>query len=291
VADIAAAVEQVRPLMFAIAYRMLGSVSEAEDVVQEALLRLHRVEEPVESVEAYATTVTTRLAIDHLRSARLRREQYVGCWLPEPLVTSGEQVDPEALLERSDDISLALLVLLERLSPLERAVFLLRDVFGYEYSEIRRVVGKSEPNCRQLLHRARQRIQETGRRFEASASKRDELADGFFAACTGGDLHALEQFLAEDVAFYADGGGKAAAVPHPVQGRLQVARFVLGLVRHAEAHGWRIERVLVNGGPGARVLDGDDSLVAVLAIDAADGHVQALYNVLNPEKLRHLTSG
>ncbi len=283
--------EEHRDHLFGVAYRMLGSVSEAEDVVQDALLRLHRVDEPVDSLEAYATTVTTRLAIDQLRSARARREQYVGCWLPEPLVRSDDGVDPEALLERADDISLALLVLLERLSPLERAVFLLREAFGYEYRDISRVVGTSEANCRQLLHRAQQHLREAGHRFEPSPTKRKELADRFFAACTDGDLHALEQILAEDVAFYADGGGKAAAVPHPVHGRVQVARFVLGLVRHAVAHGWRIERVLVNGDPGARVRDEHGTLVAVLALNVADGQVRSLYNVLNPEKLRHVSLG
>jgi RNA polymerase sigma-70 factor (TIGR02957 family) len=291
VADVRTAVERLRPLMFSIAYRMLGSVVEAEDVVQEALLRLYRVDEPVGSLEAYATTVTTRLAIDRLRSARARREEYVGCWLPEPLVTAADDVDPEARLERADDISLALLVLLERLSPLERAVFLLRDVFGYEYRDIGRVVGRSDTSCRQLLHRAHRHLQEAGHRFEPSLSRRDQLADRFFAACADGDLHALEQILAEDVTFHADGGGKAPAVAHPVRGRVQVARFVLGLVRHAGTHGWRMQRVLVNGGPGAQVLDDHGTLVAVLAVHVADGQVRSLYNVLNPEKLGHVLSG
>ena len=288
-ADVAVAAERLRPLMFAIAYRMLGSVSEAEDVVQDALLRLHRVDEPVDSLDAYVTTVTTRLAIDHLRSARARREEYVGCWLPEPVVTSADETDPAALLERAHDVSLALLVLLERLSPLERAVFLLREVFGYEYRDIGRVVGKSEANCRQLLHRAQKHLQEAGHRFDPSATKRNELSDRFFAACTQGDLPALEQLLAEDVVFYADGGGKATAVRHPIHGRVQVARFVLGLVRHAVTHRWRMERVLVNGGPGFWVLDDQGALVAVLALDTAADQVRALYNVLNPEKLRHLS--
>jgi RNA polymerase sigma factor (sigma-70 family) len=169
VADAAAAAQRLRPLMFAIAYRMLGSVSEAEDVVQDALLRLYRVDEPVESLEAYATTVTTRLAIDRLRSARARREEYVGCWLPEPLVTSADTADPLTEIERADDVSLA---------PLERAVFLLREIFGYEYRDISRVVGKSDANCRQLLHRAREHLQQAGHRFNPSTTERDELATG-----------------------------------------------------------------------------------------------------------------
>ncbi len=287
-ADLAAAHQRLRPLMFAIAYRMLGSVSEAEDVVQDALLRMHGVEEPVESLEAYATTVTTRLAIDRLRSARVRREQYVGLWLPEPLVTSAEDDDPEARLERADDVSLAFLVLLERLSPVERAVFLLREAFGYDYDDISRVVGRSAAYCRQLLHRAREHLESSGHRFESPPARRDELADRFFAACADGDLAALEQILAEDVVFYADGGGKAAAAPQPVYGRLRVARFVLGLVRHATAHGWRIQRVLVNTGPGAQVLDDHGTVVAVLALQMADGQVRSLYNVVNPDKLRHV---
>jgi RNA polymerase sigma-70 factor (TIGR02957 family) len=287
VADLAAAHQRLRPLMFAIAYRMLGSVSEAEDVVQDALLRMHGVEEPVESLEAYATTVTTRLAIDRLRSARARRERYVGLWLPEPLVTSAEDDDPEARLERADDVSLAFLMLLERLSPVERAVFLLREAFGYDYDDISRVVGRSAAHCRQLLHRAREHLESSGHRFESSPAGRKELADRFFAACAEGDLAALEQILAEDVVFYADGGGKAAA-PQPVYGRLRVARFVLGLVRHATAHGWRIQRVLVNTGPGAQVLDDHGTVVAVLALQMADGQVRSLCNVVNPDKLRHV---
>ncbi len=286
--DLAADHEQLRPLMFAIAYRMLGSVTEAEDVVQDALLRLHRVDEPVNSLEAYATTVTTRLAIDRLRSARARREEYIGNWLPEPLVMSGDDIDPEALTERADDISMAFLVLLERLSPVERAVFLLREVFDYEYGDISRIVGRSEANCRQLLHRARKHLKESGHRFETAPAKRARLADRFFAACVNGDLEALEQILAEDVVFYADGGGKAAAVSHPVRGRVQVARFVIGLVRHAAAHRWRFERVLVNACPGARVVDDHGTVMAVLAVQVADGQVESLYNVVNPDKLHHV---
>ena len=287
-ADLAAAHERLRPLMFAIAYRMLGSATEAEDVVQDALLRLHRVEEPVNSLEAYATTVTTRLAIDRLRSARARREEYVGNWLPEPLVMSGDDIDPQALLERADDISMAFLVLLERLSPVERAVFLLREVFDYGYADISRIVGRPEANCRQLLHRAREHLKESGHRFETTPAERDQLADRFFTACADGDLEALQQILAEDAVFYADGGGKAAAVSRPVRGRVQVARFLMGLVRHAAAHRWRFERVLVNACPGARVLDDHGNVVAVLAVHVADGQVESLYNVVNPDKLHHL---
>ncbi len=287
-ADLAAAHQRLRPLMFSIAYRKLGSVSEAEDVVQDALLRMHEVVEQVHSLEAYAATVTTRLAIDRLRSARVRREQYVGNWLPEPLVTSPDDLDPGNRVERAEEVSMAFLLLLERLSPVERAVFLLREAFGYEYEDISRVVGKSEAHCRQLLHRAHEHLNASGRRYESSQAKRNELADRFFSACNDGDLEALEQVLAEDVAFYADGGGKAAAVPHPVHGQVQVARFVLGLVRHADAHGWQIQRVLVNGDPGARILDEHGSIAAVLALDVSDGSVRSLFNVVNPEKLRHL---
>ncbi len=287
--DLASMYAQLRRLMFSIAYRMLGSVSEAEDVVQEAFLRLHTVQDPIASPEAYAATVTTRLAIDQLRSARLRREDYVGTWLPEPLVSTDKDDDPATTVEQAFEVSMAFLVLLERLSPIERAVFVLREVFGYSYHDIAQTVHKTEANCRQILRRAHDRINEGRPRFEASAARRDDLVEQFFAACSGGDLETLEHTLAEDVIFYADGGGKAAAVSSPIHGRSQVARFVLGLVRHALARGWRVERVLVNAGPGARLVDEGGNVLAVLALHVSNEAVQSLYNVVNPDKLRHLS--
>jgi RNA polymerase sigma-70 factor (TIGR02957 family) len=289
VTDLAAAHARLRPLMFSIAYRMLGSVTEAEDVVQEALLRMHTAAEPIQSPEAYAVTVTTRLAIDQLRSARARREEYVGTWLPEPLVASAAEPDPATVAAQAADVSFAFLVLLERLSPVERAVFLLREVFGYGYDEVAAIVGKTEANCRQLLRRARHRLQQDTPRYQPSPAHRDELVDRFLAACTNGDLEALERTLADHVTFYADGGGKAAAVTHPVHGRTQVARFILGLVRHARRHHQRIEPVSVNGEPGARLVDDAGRVLAVLALDMQDGAVRALYNVVNPDKLAHLS--
>lgn len=288
--DIAARHDDLRPLMFSIAYRMLGQVSEAEDVVQDAWLRMQSDDTVVRSAEAYASTVTTRLAIDHLRSARVRREAYVGPWLPEPLLTTPSDADPAVRAETADTLSMAFLVLLESLSPVERAVFVLREAFGYGYDRIAVVVEKSEANCRQIFGRARSRIDERRPRFEASRARRDELARRFFAACDQGDLAGLERMLAADVVFYGDGGGKARAVRRPVEGRVQVLRFLGALLRQGAAQGGRIEPVHVNGQPGARLIGGDRRLVSVLTLDIADGHIQAMRNVLNPDKLRHLGS-
>lgn len=275
--------------MFSIAYRMLGSVAEAEDIVQDAFLRMHRsADVDVASPAAYATTVTTRLAIDQLRSARVRRETYVGSWLPEPLLTTADEADPAARAEAADTLSMAFLVLLESLSPVERAVFLLREVFGYGYERIADVVEKSEQNCRQIFVRARARVDERRPRFETSRPKRDELARRFFAACESGDTEALERLLADDVVFYSDGGGKAPAVRRPIQGRVQVGRFVIALFRQTAPLELRVETLEVNGQPGVRVMDSSGRLLCVLALDIADGQVQALRNVLNPDKLHHL---
>lgn len=284
--------DELRPLMFSIAYRMLGSVSEAEDVVQEAFLRLHQAQpDALDSAEAYASTVTTRLAIDHLRSARVRREQYVGTWLPEPLLTTDDEADPAWRAERDDTLSMAFLVLLETLTPVERAVFLLRDVLGYDYARIAEIVDKSEANCRQILGRARRHVDERRPRFEASRRRRDELANRFLAASRAGEIEALEQLLADDVTFYADGGGKAPAIAVPATGRTRVARFILGLVRQLETLEGRLEPVEVNGQPGVRLVDPDGRLGAVLELTITDdGLIAELRNVLNPDKLRHLGS-
>lgn len=281
--------DELRPLMFSIAYRMLGSVTEAEDVVQEAFARMIGPAAPqARSPEALASTVTTRLAIDHLRSARVRRERYVGAWLPEPLITTDELADPARRIELDETVSMAFLVLLENLTPVERAVFLLRDVFDYDYAQVAEIVGKSETNCRQILSRARQRIEERRPRFEASRDRRDELARQFLAACETGDTTALERLLANDVVFYGDGGGKVAAVAQPVVGGLRVARFMLAIARQVAAAGGRLEPVEVNGQPGARLVDGEGRLGAVLELTIADGHIRELRNILNPDKLGHL---
>ncbi|HLI35735.1 MAG TPA: RNA polymerase sigma-70 factor [Streptosporangiaceae bacterium] len=287
-ADTLAAHDELRPLMFSIAYRMLGSVAEAEDIVQEAFLRLHTsAPDDLRSPEAYAARVTTRLAIDALRSARYRRERYVGPWLPEPLVAS-EDADPARQAEMDETLSVAFLVVLESLSPVERAVFLLREVFGYSYAEIAAVVEKSEANCRQVFRRARQHIQEHQARFEPSAEERERLARQFLAAVRDGDLAALEAMLADDVVLYADGGGRAPAVREPVRGAARVARFLLGLARQASSRGFRQEPVHANGQPAIQVFSADGDVLGVLSLGIRDGRVVTAYNQINPGKLGHL---
>lgn len=287
--DLAVAHDDLRPLMFSVAYRMLGSVSEAEDVVQEAFLRMHRASQSgthADNPEAYATTVTTRLAIDALRSARHRREQYVGPWLPEPLLATDD--DPARRVEQTESLSTAFLVVLETLSPVERAVFLLREVFGYGYGEIAAIVQRSEANCRQLMTRARKHIEERRPRFEPSRDHRDELARTFFAALDDGDVGALERLLADDVEFQGDGGGITAAVRKPLTGAVQVARFLANLGRTGAQLGATVTPVTVNGQPGARVSDPDGAVIGVLSLTIADGRVVGVHNQINPEKLHHL---
>lgn len=284
--------EELRPLMFSIAYRMLGSASEAEDVVQEAFLRYHRESSAgtaVDSPKAYLSTITTRLAIDQLRSARVRRERYVGTWLPEPVVTDAES-DAEAHAETADSLSMAFLVLLESLTPVERAVFLLHDVFDYGYDEIARVVGRNEQNCRQIAVRARRQVEAKRPRFEADRRRREELAQRFFEAVTNGDEEGLLGLLAQDVVAYGDGGGKAPAFPKPVYGRERVARLLLAAAdRGAQERGVRgASFVEINGQPGAVFLDADDQPLAAVTLDIADGLVQTVRAVANPEKLDHL---
>jgi RNA polymerase sigma-70 factor (TIGR02957 family) len=291
-ADLATSYTQLRPLMFAIAYRMVGSVVDAEDITQEALLRMHRDSTAVDSPDAYAATVTTRLAIDHLRSARVRREQYVGTWLPEPLLGMDDSDDPAAKTEHNESLSLAFLATMERLSPVERAVFLLREVFSYDYDMIAAIVDKSSSNCRQILARARAHLDAGHSRFEVSPARRDELARRFFAACRGGELAELEALLAHDVRFYADGNGKPPAVTQPVVGRARVARFLLGLFRLADRDDLLVRPRHVNGQPGACVFDEHGRLRAVFAVHIADAHgdpyVQAIHTIVNPDKLHHL---
>jgi RNA polymerase sigma-70 factor (ECF subfamily) len=284
------AYEDLRPLLFSIAYRMIGSVSEAEDIVQEAFLRFHRAgREEVASQKAYLSAVTTRLAIDHLRSARVRRERYVGEWLPEPLVTAEDDTgDPARHAETADSLSMAFLVLLERLSPVERAVFLLREVFGYDYGEIAEVVDRREDNARQIAVRARRHVQAGRTRFEASRRQRDELARRFLAALEEGDTEGMVSMLADDAVMYGDGGGKAPALSQPIHGAVRVARFLAGLARQTIQAHLRVRPVDVNGQPGAIVTDPEDRVVGVVALDIADGLVQTVRSVVNPDKLGHL---
>jgi RNA polymerase sigma-70 factor, ECF subfamily len=285
--------QELRPLMFAIAYRMLGSATEAEDIVQEAFLRFHRESSrgvEVESPKAYLSAVTTRLSIDQLRSARVRRESYFGTWLPEPLLT-GNEPDASHHAETADSLSLGFLVLLESLTPVERAVFLLREVFDFGYDEIAPVVGKSEDNCRQIAVRARRQVQAGKPRFEASRERREELARRFFEAALMGDTDGLIGLLAADVVAYADGGGKAVAFPRPVHGRERVARVLLGRTARGErleVTGMRL--VEINGQPGALFLGPDDVPVVAVSLDIADDLVQTVRAVSNPEKLGHLRS-
>jgi RNA polymerase sigma-70 factor (TIGR02957 family) len=283
--------EELRPRAFAIAYRMLGSVAEAEDIVQEALVRVHRTLEHgkrIESPRAFVATVATRLAIDELRSARARRESYVGEWLPEPLVADTTN-DPADQAEMADSLSLAFLVLLESLSPEERAVLLLRDVFDYGYDEIAAIVSKSEANARQLAARARRRVGERRPRFESSREQRDKLASRFFAAAEEGDLGALETLLAHDVVLHADGGGKAPAIARPLLGRSRVARALVAWMRRGlKIPGTTVRRVEVNGHAGAVVLDGAGKLVGVVALDIAGHEVRSVVGIVNPDKLQHL---
>jgi RNA polymerase sigma-70 factor (ECF subfamily) len=283
--------EELRPAAFAIAYRMLGSVAEAEDIVQESLLRVHDAlgrGERIESPRAYVATVATRLAIDQLRSARVRRETYVGDWLPEPIVTEPAD-DPARQAEMADSLSLAFLVLLESLSPEQRAVLLLHDVFEYGYGEIAEIVGKSESNTRQLAVRARRHVEEGRPRFDASREEQDELAQRFFAAAQEGDLGSLEELLAHDVVLQGDGGGKAPALARALHGRSRVARTLLAWSRQgARMPGLAFQMAQVNGQPGAVIRDGESKVISVMALDIAEGRVQGIRSVVNPDKLRHL---
>jgi RNA polymerase sigma-70 factor (TIGR02957 family) len=283
--------DELRPRAFAIAYRMLGSVSEAEDIVQEALLRMHTAMEngeEISSPRAYLATVATRLAIDELRSARARRESYVGEWLPEPIAAPEE--DPAAQAEQADSLSLAFLVLLESLTPEQRAAFLLHDVFDYGYGEVAEIVGTTEQNARQLASRARRHVQEGRPRFDPSAEERQNLAESFFAAAERGDFESLERVLAEDVELHGDGGGLAPAIRQPVFGRTRAARMLSSWMRlgFERIGGVELRRVLVNGHPGAEYVDSDGNLIGVMALDIADGKVKAIRSIVNPEKLQHL---
>jgi RNA polymerase sigma-70 factor (TIGR02957 family) len=283
---------ELRPVSFAIAYRMLGRVTEAEDVVQEALLRVHRALEAGEQIaspRAFMATVTTRLAINELRSARARREEYVGEWLPEPIITDGHD-DPARHAEMADSLSLAMLVLLESLSPEQRAVLLLHDVFDYDYPQVAEIIGKSQDNVRQLATRARRHVEQRRPRFQTTREQRDELAQRFFAAAEQGDLSGLEALLAHDVKLTADGGGKVPALARTLRGRSRVARALINyLVRlAASTPGVSLRPVEVNGSPGALYLDAQKRLIAVGALDIAGGQITGINVIVNPDKLAHL---
>ncbi|MBO0788388.1 MAG: RNA polymerase sigma factor SigJ [Actinobacteria bacterium] len=295
-ADVPGAEAEYRPLLFSIAYGMTGSVGDSEDIVQDAFLGLTRARQAGTTVadpKAYLATAVTRLGINYLRSARVRRETYVGDWLPEPVVVPAGGPGPAEHAELADSLSMAFLVLLESLSPVERAVFMLREVFGYGYPDVARITGKTEVNCRQIFARARQRIAAEGQAGPrapdaAQRAEGEELARRFFEAAAGGDMDALLSMLAPDVVVHGDGGGKAQVAVRPPAGRQHVTRHLANLFRRARALGVSVRLAWVNGQPGAVAYDAGGRVVSVFALDVADGVVQAILAVVNPEKLGHL---
>ena len=280
--------EELRPLLFSIAYRILGSVSETEDALQETWLRCEASPTQPVSAKAFLSATVTRVAIDVLRSARVRRESYVGSWFPEPLLEDPYD-DPQRSAELADSLSMATLVLLERLSPLERAVFVLREVFGFDFAEVASAVGRSEVACRQLARRARRHVDAGRPRFEADRKARDELAARFFDALQSGDVDGLQKLLAADVELAADGGGKAPALTRSLFGADKVAH-ALASVSLLGPIGIRLEPRQVNGQPGAIFFDRDNDVVFTLTIDIFEGQVQTIRSVNNPDKLTQLGS-
>jgi len=290
-----------RPLLFSIAYGMTGSVGDAEDIVQDAFLGLTRARQAgteIADPKAYLATAVTRLGINYLGSARVRRETYVGDWLPEPVVVPTGAPGPAEHAELADSLSMAFLVLLETLSPVERAVFMLREVFGYGYPDMARITGKTEVNCRQIFARARQRIAagapvSDGAPSPARRAEGEELARRFFEAAAGGDMDALLGMLAPDVVLHADGGGKAQAIGKPLAGRQPVMRMLVSLLRRARILGASLRLAWVNGQPGAVLYDAEGRVVSVIELDTGpNGHgsdvVQTMHAVVNPDKLAHL---
>ncbi|GAA4194976.1 RNA polymerase sigma-70 factor [Streptosporangium oxazolinicum] len=279
--------EELRPLLFSIAYRILGSVGEAEDAVQETWLRYDGLETRPTSAKALLSAAVTRISIDVLRSARMRREEYVGPWFPEPLLSDPYQ-DPARSVELADSVSMAALLLLERLSPLERAVFVLREVFGFGFDEVASAVGRSEAACRQLLVRARRHMEAGRPRFEAAREEREELASRFFDALRDGDVVGLRDLLATDVSMVGDGGGKAPQLARAVVGAENVARLLAFLFPRIARVDVTFEQHEVNGEPGAIFRDRDGRVLHILALDVLDGRIQTIRSVINPDKLGHV---
>lgn len=276
--------EEHRPVLQRLAYRMLGSLSDADDILQEAYLRWSREERgDVDNPRAYLSSVVTRLCIDRRRTIEARKETYIGPWLPEPIV---ETSDAAARVEATESVSMALLVVLESLSPTERAAYLLRQVFDYEYAEIARVLQQSEANCRQLVSRAEKRIAERRPRFEATPEEASQITDAFVHSCVTGDLAGLTRLLAADAVSYSDGGGKVLAALAPINGADRVARFFIGLMKKAPL-GLEFRRVQVNGLPGVMVLLGSE-ILHVLTLDIIDGRIANVYVVRNPDKLARI---
>jgi RNA polymerase sigma-70 factor, ECF subfamily len=279
--------EELRPLLFAIAYRIIGSVSEAEDAVQETWLRYQASPTQPTSTKAFLSAVVTRISIDVLRSARVRRESYVGQWFPEPLLTDPYE-DPARSAELADSVSMAALLLLEQLTPLERAVFVLREVFGFGFPEIASAVGRSEAACRQLAVRARRHMDAGRPRFEADRRAREELAARFFDALRDGDVDGLRELLAADVQMVGDGGGKAPALPRSVIGADNVARVLAPIFPALAKIDAKVEQRDVNGQPGAIVRDRDGNVAGTMTLDVLDGQIQTIRAVANPDKLGHV---
>lgn len=279
--------EELRPLLFSIAYRILGSVGEAEDAVQETWLRFDGSATQVASAKAFLSATVTRISIDVLRSARVRREEYVGPWFPEPLLSDPYQ-DPARSAELADSVSMAALLLLERLSPLERSVFVLREVFGFGFNEVAAAVGRSEAACRQLLVRARRHMQAGRPRFEADREERQELATRFFDALKDGDLGGLQDLLAADVQLVGDGGGKAPQLARAVSGTENVARLLASVFPLMARIDVTFEPHEINGQPGAIFRDRDGKVLHILALEVLDGQIQTIRSVINPDKLGHL---
>ena len=279
--------QELRPLLFSIAYRLMGSVSEAEDAVQETWLRWQASPAQPTSAKAFLSATVTRISIDVLRSARVRREEYAGPWFPEPLLTDPYQ-DPERSAELADSVSMAALLLLERLSPLERAVFVLREVFGFGFGEVASAVGRSEAACRQLAVRARHHVDAGRPRFEAGQREREELAGRFFGAFTEGDVDGLRELLAADVAMVGDGGGKAPALARSIIGAEKVARVLASIFPRLVRIDVTLEPREVNGQPGAIFRDRDDRVLLTVTLDVLDGQIQTIRSVSNPDKLGHV---
>ena len=281
-----AAFSKHRPLLFGIAYRMLGSVQDAEDVVQEAYLRWEKADQgAVKSPKAWLSTVATRLSIDQLRSARKQREVYVGEWLPEPLVT--DDAAPGAAAELADSLSTAFLVVLESLSPLERAAFLLKDVFDYDYKEIAEIVGKTPANCRQIVKRAREHVTQRHQRFDVDPAEQERMVLQFIDATTRGDIDALVGALAEDAALHTDHGGKAIAARRVIHGASKVARFFVGVNQRFPQKNSEIQIRAINGRPGV-IMYADGKPVTVITFEVEAGHIKNIYVVRNPDKLKSL---
>lgn len=282
--------ENFRPKLFAIAYRMLGNATEAEDMVQEAYLRFQATPlERVQSPEAFLKTIVTRLCLDYLKSAQAQREEYPGEWLPEPIFTGdqSEFVDPAEQASEYESLSLAFLLLLESLSPDERAVFLLREVFDYNYAEIASMLDKSEVVCRQLLSRAKKHVVEHRPRFKSSPDEHRLILAQFMQAIQAGDLTGLTALLAEGVTASADGGGKVRAIIHPLQGPVIVGRFIFGLRRLIKPDD-SVEIAPINGKEALLIRDHQGHITDVITFEIADGAIQKIYIIRNPDKLKHI---